>query len=89
MLVRYSGNIGNGSWDALQCEYKLPVELRPPIEVNAMVCVSNGQVSRMLSVNPNGTIRCANMGAAGSTKDALAHSATRYRNSSIPYSAAD
>lgn len=68
MLVRYSGNIGNGSWDAVQCEYVLPAELRPPVEVNAMVCVSNGQTSRMLIVNPNGTIRCANMGAAGSNQ---------------------
>lgn len=68
MLVKYSGNIGNGSWDAVQCEYKLPAELRPLVEVNAMVCVSNGQTSRMLIVNPNGTIRCANMGAAGSNQ---------------------
>ena len=68
MLVRYSGNIGNGSWDSVQCEYVLPVELRPPVEVNAMVCVSNGQTARMLIVNPNGTIRCANMGAAGSNQ---------------------
>lgn len=42
MLVKYSGNIGNGSWDSVQCEYVLPAELRPPVEVNAMVCVSNG-----------------------------------------------
>ena len=68
MLVRYSGNISNGSWDAVQCEYKLPAELRPPVEVNAMVCVSNGQTARMLIVNPDGTIRCANMGAAGSNQ---------------------
>ena len=68
MLVRYSGNIGNGSWDSVQCEYVLPTELRPPVEVNAMVCVSNGQTARMLVVNPNGTIRCANMGAAGSNQ---------------------
>lgn len=68
MLVRYFGNIGNGSWDSVQCEYVLPAELRPPVEVNAMVCVSNGQTARMLVVNPNGTIRCANMGAAGSNQ---------------------
>lgn len=68
MLVKYSGNIGNGSWDAVQCEYVLPAELRPPVEVNAMVCVSNGQTARMLIVNPNGTIRMANMGAAGSNQ---------------------
>lgn len=68
MFVKYSGNIGNGSWDAVQCDYVLPAELRPPVEVNAMVCVSNGQTARMLIVNPNGTIRCANMGAAGSNQ---------------------
>ena len=68
MLVRYSGNIGNGSWDSLQCEYVLPTELRPPIEVNGMVCVSNGQTARMLIVKPDGTIRCSNMGAAGSNQ---------------------
>lgn len=71
MLVRYSGNIGNGSWDAVQCEYKLPAELRPPVEVNAMVCVSNGQTARMLIVNPNGTIRVANMGNVGSNQDCV------------------
>lgn len=68
MLVKYSGSFGGGSWDSAQCEYTLPAELRPPVEVNAMVCVSNGQTSRMLVVNPNGTIRCANMGAAGSNQ---------------------
>lgn len=71
MLVRYSGNIGNGSWDSVQCEYVLPAELRPPIEVNGMVCVSNGQTARMLIVNPNGTIRCSNMGAAGSNQSCV------------------
>lgn len=69
MLVKYAGTFGNGgSWDAVQCDYTLPAELRPPIEVNAMVCVSNGQTARMLVVNPNGTIRVANMGAAGSNQ---------------------
>ena len=68
MLVKYSGSFGGGSWDSVQCEYTLPAELRPPIEVNGMVCVSNGQTARTLIVNPNGTIRCANMGAAGSNQ---------------------
>ncbi|MCG4621933.1 MULTISPECIES: hypothetical protein [Bifidobacterium] len=68
MLVRYSGAFTGDSWSSVQCEYVLPAELRPPIEVNGMVCVSNGQTSRMLVVNPNGTIRCANMGAAGSNQ---------------------
>ena len=68
MLVKYSGSFDGGSWGSAQCEYTLPAELRPPIEVNGMVCVSNGQTSRMLVVKPNGTIRCANMGAAGSNQ---------------------
>ena len=71
MFVKYSGNIGNGSWDAVQCEYTLPVGLRPPVEANGMMCVSNGQTSRMLVVNPNGTIRVANMGAAGSNQTCI------------------
>ena len=71
MLVKYSGNIGNGSWDSVQCEYVLPAELRPPVEVDAMVCVSNGQTARMLVVNPNGIIRCANMGAVGSNQSCV------------------
>ena len=68
ILIKYAGTFSSGSWDAVQCDYVLPVGLRPPIEVNAMVCVSNGQTARMLVANPNGTIRCANMGAAGSNQ---------------------
>ena len=71
MLVKYSGHIGNGSWDSVQCEYVLPAELRPPVEVNGMVCVANGQTARMLIVNPEGIIRCANMGAAGSNQNCV------------------
>ena len=68
MLIKYAGSFAGDSWSSVQCDYKLPVKLRPPIEVTAMVCVSNGQVSRMLIVNPDGTIRCANMGATGSNQ---------------------
>lgn len=68
MLVKYSGSFAGDSWSSMQCEYTIPTGLRPPIEVNGMVCVSNGQTARMLIVNPNGTIRCANMGAAGSNQ---------------------
>lgn len=68
MLVKYSGSFAGDSWSSVQCEYTIPTGLRPPIEVNGMVCVSNGQTARMLIVNPNGTIRCANMGAAGSNQ---------------------
>lgn len=68
MLVKYSGNIGNGSWDSAQCEYVLPAELRPPVEVNGMCCVSNGQTARMLIVQANGVIRIANFGSTGSSQ---------------------
>ena len=68
MLIKYAGSFAGDSWSSVQCDYTLPVELRPPIEVNGMVCVSNWQTARMLVVNPNGTIRCANMGDAGSNQ---------------------
>lgn len=68
MLIKYAGSFAGDSWSSVQCDYTLPVELRPPIEVNGMVCVSNGQTARMLTVNPNGIIRCANMGATGSNQ---------------------
>ena len=68
MLVKYSGSFAGDSWSSVQCEYTIPTGLRPPIEVNGMVGVLNGQTARMLIVNPNGTIRCANMGAAGSNQ---------------------
>ena len=68
MLVKYSGSFAGDSWSGVQCEYTIPTGLRPPIEVNGMVCVSNGQTARMLIVNPNGTIRCANMGSTGSNQ---------------------
>ena len=71
MLVKYSGSFAGDSWSSAQCEYTIPTGLRPPIEVNGMVCVANGQTARMLVVNPNGTIRCANMGAAGSNQSCV------------------
>lgn len=89
MLVKYSGNIGNGSWDSAQCEYVLPAELRPPVEVNGMVCVSNGQTARMLVVNPNGTIRCANMGAAGSNQGCTGDVSGEDRTDAMPTDSTD
>jgi len=72
MLVRYAGSFGSGSWDAVECPYALPAGLTPPVEVNVTACVSNGQTSRMLIVSPNGKIRCANMGATGSSQGCAA-----------------
>ena len=68
MLVKFSGAIGVGSWDAKQCKYVLPEAYRPPIEVNSMCCVTNGQTARMLVVQANGIIRVANMGSTGSSQ---------------------
>lgn len=68
MLVKFSGAIGVGSWDAKQCKYVLPEAYRPPIEVDSMCCVSNGQTARMLIVQANGIIRVANMGSTGSSQ---------------------
>ena len=68
MLVKFSGAIGVGSWDAKQCKYVLPEAYRPPIEVNSMCCVTNGQTARMLIVQANGIIRVANTGSTGSSQ---------------------
>ena len=68
MLVKFSGAIGVGSWDAKQCKYVLPEAYRPPIEVNSMCCVTNGQTARMLIVQANGIIRVANIGSTGSSQ---------------------
>ena len=68
MLVKFSGAIGVGSWDAKQCKYVLPEAYRPPIEVNSMCYVANGQTARTLTVQANGIIRVANMGSTGSSQ---------------------
>lgn len=68
MLVKFSGAIGVGSWDAKQCKYVLPEAYRPPIEVNSMCCVANGQTARTLIVQANGIIRVNNMGSTGSSQ---------------------
>ena len=68
IFVRFRGTIGAGSWDAKQCKYVLPQEYWPPVEVNGMCCVSNGQTARMLIVQANGAIRIANFGSTGSSQ---------------------
>lgn len=68
MLVKFSGAIGVGSWDTKQCKYVLPEAYRPPIEVNSMCCVANGQTARTLTVQADGIIRVANMGSTGSSQ---------------------
>lgn len=68
IFVKFSGTIGAGSWDVKQCKYVLPREYWPPVEVNGMCCVSNGQTARMLIVQANGVIRIANFGSTGSSQ---------------------
>ena len=68
IFVRFRGTIGAGSWDAKQCKYVLPREYWPPVEVNGMCCVSNGQTARMLIVQADGAIRIANFGSTGSSQ---------------------
>ena len=68
ILVKFRGTIGAGSWDAKQCKYVLPREYWPPVEVNGMCCVFNGQTARMLIVQTNGVIRIANFGSTGSSQ---------------------
>ncbi|MEO2304888.1 MULTISPECIES: hypothetical protein [Bifidobacterium] len=68
IFVKFSGTIGAGSWDAKQCKYVLPREYWPPVEVNGMCCVYNGQTARMLIVQANGVIRIANFGSTGSSQ---------------------
>ena len=68
IFVKFSGTIGAGSWGAKQCKYVLPREYWPPVEVNGMCCVSNGQTARMLIVQANGVIRIANFGSTGSSQ---------------------
>ena len=69
IFVKFSGTIGAGSWDTKQCKYVLPREYWPPVEVNGMCCVSNGQTARMLIVQVNGVIRIANFGSTGSSQN--------------------
>ena len=71
IFVKFSGTIGAGSWDAKQCKYVLPREYWPPVEVNGMCCVSNGQTARMLIVQANGVIRIANFGSIGSSQQCV------------------
>lgn len=68
MTIRYEGAIGSDSYASVTCAYTLPDGYRPAIEMVAAMCVRDGQTSRMLVVNPNGSVRAANMGSTGSSK---------------------
>ena len=69
ILIKFSGKIGSGSWDAVECPVKLASCYRPIVDLSTVCLVSNGQTARSLTARADGTIRVANMGAAGSNQD--------------------
>ena len=66
MSIRYEGSIGSASYATSRCPWTLPDGYRPRVEMVSAMCVRDGQTSRMLVVNPNGSISVQNMGATGS-----------------------
>lgn len=71
ILIKFSGKIGSGSWDAVECPVKLASWYRPIVDLSTVCLVSNGQTARSLTAKADGTIRVANMGAAGSNQDCV------------------
>lgn len=71
ILIKFSGKIGSGSWDAVECPVKLASWYRPIVDLSTVCLVSNGQTSRSLTARADGTIRVANMGNAGSNQDCV------------------
>ena len=68
VMIHVLGKIGAESWAVGNCPYQLPAGYRPPVEVQAACAVWNGQTSRMIVASPNGSIRCMNLGSAGSAQ---------------------
>ena len=71
ILIKFSGKIGSGSWDAVECPAKLASWYRPIVDLSTVCLVANGQTARCLTARADGTIRVANMGAAGSNQDCV------------------
>ena len=71
ILIKFSGKIGSGSWDAVECPVKLESWYRPIVDLSTVCLVSNGQTARSLTARADGTIRVANMGNAGSNQDCV------------------
>ena len=71
ILIKFSGKIGSGSWDTVDCPAKLASWYRPIVDLSTVCLVSNGQTARSLTARADGTIRVANMGAAGSNQDCV------------------
>ena len=71
ILIKFSGKIGSGSWDAVECPAKLASWYRPIVDLSTVCLVSNGQTARSLTARADGTIRVANMGATGSNQSCV------------------
>lgn len=71
ILIKFSGKIGSGSWDAVECPAKLASWYRPIVDLSTVCLVSNGQTARSLTARADGTIRVANMGNVGSNQDCV------------------
>lgn len=71
ILIKFSGKIGSGSWDAVECPVKLASWYRPIVDLSTVCLVSNGQTARSLTARADGTIRVANMGNVGSNQDCV------------------
>lgn len=71
ILIKFSGKIGSGSWDAVECPVKLASWYRPIVDLLTVCLVSNGQTARSLTARADGTIRVANMGNVGSNQDCV------------------
>ena len=71
ILIKFSGKIGSGSWDAVECPVKLASWYRPIVDLSTVCLVTNGQTARSLTARADGTIRVANMGNAGSNQDCV------------------
>lgn len=71
ILIKFSGKIGSGSWDAVECPVKLASWYRPIVDLSTVCLVSNGQTARSLTARADGTIRVANMGDVGSNQDCV------------------
>lgn len=71
ILIKFSGKIGSGSWDAVECPVKLASWYRPIVDLSTVCLVSNGQTARSLTARADGTIQVANVGNVGSNQDCV------------------
>ena len=60
---------GSGSWDAIECRYTVPAELRPAVEVIAACATQSGDSGAgFIRVKPDGKISMGQLGNAGTAE---------------------